>query len=193
MAMIHEKMCAIMAEMPSISKSQKNAQQGFKFRGIDDVMNALYPLLVKHSVYIRPDVQEIRMEDSTTKSGSVMHRAIVTVKYEFQTEDGSSVSCSCYGEGMDSGDKATSKAMAIAMKYAMFQTFCIPTEEMARTDPDRETPEEQVTVCTDCGKPIAPVTTASGRTIPANEIVERSVKAYGQALCYDCCAARKQK
>ena len=40
------------------------------------------------------------------------------------------------GEGMDSGDKATNKAMAIAYKYACFQTFCIPTEEMK--DPDSE-------------------------------------------------------
>ena len=40
---------------------------------------------------------------------------------------------------MDSGDKATNKAMAIAMKYALFQVFCIPTEEMK--DPDAETPE----------------------------------------------------
>ena len=37
---------------------------------------------------------------------------------------------------MDSGDKATNKAMAIAFKYACFQVFCIPTEEMK--DPDAE-------------------------------------------------------
>ena len=37
---------------------------------------------------------------------------------------------------MDSGDKATNKAMSIAFKYACFQTFCIPTEEMV--DPDAE-------------------------------------------------------
>ena len=41
---------------------------------------------------------------------------------------------------MDSGDKATNKAMAIAFKYACFQVFCIPTEEMK--DPDGETPEQ---------------------------------------------------
>ena len=45
------------------------------------------------------------------------------------------------GEGMDSGDKATNKAMAIAFKYACFQVFCIPTEEM--NDPDSESPEAQ--------------------------------------------------
>ena len=43
------------------------------------------------------------------------------------------------GEGMDSGDKASNKAMAIAYKYALFQVFCIPTEEM--TDPDGESYE----------------------------------------------------
>ena len=29
---------------------------------------------------------------------------------------------------MDSGDKATNKAMSAAYKYAALQTFCIPTE-----------------------------------------------------------------
>lgn len=42
---------------------------------------------------------------------------------------------------MDSGDKATNKAMAIAFKYACFQVFCIPTEEMK--DPDAECHEIQ--------------------------------------------------
>ena len=40
------------------------------------------------------------------------------------------------GEGMDSGDKASNKALAVAFKYACFQVFCIPTEEMK--DPDAE-------------------------------------------------------
>jgi hypothetical protein len=70
--------------------------------------------------------------------------SICTIKYTFYAEDGSSVSATVIGEGMDSGDKATNKAMSIAFKYACFQVFCIPTEEMK--DPDADTPEESRSV-----------------------------------------------
>ena len=43
---------------------------------------------------------------------------------------------------MDSGDKASNKALSIAFKYACFQVFCIPTEEMK--DPDAETPPDSI-------------------------------------------------
>ena len=60
------------------------------------------------------------------------------IKYTFYAEDGSNVSAVVIGEGMDSAAKASNKAMAVGMKYAMFQVFCIPTEEMP--DSDAETP-----------------------------------------------------
>jgi hypothetical protein len=55
----------------------------------------------------------------------------VTVEAEFDfvsSQDGSKHTVKTYGEAMDSGDKATNKAMSAAYKYAAFQTFCIPTE-----------------------------------------------------------------
>ncbi len=64
------------------------------------------------------------------------------MKFRFCADDGSSIEAVTIGEGMDSGDKATNKAMAVAFKYACFQVFCIPTEEMK--DPDADTPEPNV-------------------------------------------------
>lgn len=127
---IYESITKIMEEVPAIGKNQINAQQKFKFRGIDDVMNALQPLLAKNKVFIVPEILEQTREERTT----------CKIKYKFYAEDGSSIEAVTIGEGMDSGDKATNKAMAIAMKYALFQVFCIPTEEMK--DPDGETPDE---------------------------------------------------
>jgi len=46
------------------------------------------------------------------------------------------VSAVIIGEGMDSGDKASNKALAVGLKYACFQMFMIPTEDMI--DPDSE-------------------------------------------------------
>lgn len=136
---IYQSITKIMEEVPSVGKTQKNKTQGFMYRGIDDVMNALQPLLAKNKVFIVPEIlDQIREERVTSKGGNLIY-SICKIKYKFYAEDGSSIEAITIGEGMDSGDKATNKAMAIAMKYALFQVFCIPTDEMK--DPASETPE----------------------------------------------------
>lgn len=137
---IYQSITKIMEEVPSIGKTQRNKTQGFMYRGIDDVMNALQPLLANNKVFIVPEILEQTREERTTSKGGNLIYSICKIKYKFYAEDGSSVEAITIGEGMDSGDKATNKAMAIAMKYALFQVFCIPTDEMK--DPDSETPEQ---------------------------------------------------
>ena len=135
---IYEAIADIMKEGYAISKSKRNQQQGFMYRGIDDVMNTFQPLMAERGIFLVPEViNSTREERQTTKGGNLIY-SVLTVKYTFYASDGSSVSATVIGEGMDSGDKASNKAMAVAMKYAMFQVFCIPTEEMQ--DPDGETP-----------------------------------------------------
>lgn len=137
---IYQSITKIMEEVPSIGKTQRNKTQGFMYRGIDDVINALQPLLAKNKVFIVPEILEQMREERTTSKGGNLIYSICKIKYKFYAEDGSSVEAITIGEGMDSGDKATNKAMAIAMKYALFQVFCIPTDEIK--DPDSETPEQ---------------------------------------------------
>lgn len=134
---IYESISKCMEEIGAVSKDAVNKQQGFKYRGIDAVMNAINPALVKNHVFIVPEVLEQQRQERTTKNGSVLIYSICRIKYTFYAEDGSCIEAVTVGEGMDSGDKATNKAMAIAFKYACFQVFCIPTEEMK--DPDEET------------------------------------------------------
>lgn len=135
---IYQSITKILEEVPAIGKNKKNTTQGFMFRGIDDVMNTFQPLLAKHKVFMVPQILEQTREERQTSKGGTLIYSICKIKYIFYAEDGSSIEAIVVGEGMDSGDKATNKAMAIAMKYAMFQVFCIPTEEMK--DPDGETP-----------------------------------------------------
>ena len=135
---IYQSITKILEEVPAIGKNKKNTTQGFMFRGIDDVMNTFQPLLAKHKVFMVPQILEQTREERQTSKGGTLIYSICKIKYIFYAEDGSSIEAIVVGEGMDSGDKATNKAMAIAMKYAMFQVFCIPTEEMR--DPDGETP-----------------------------------------------------
>ena len=128
-----------MEEIGAVGKDAVNKQQGFKYRGIDAVMNAINPALVKNHVFIVPEVLEQQRQERVTNKGGTLIYSICKIKYTFYAEDGSSIEAITVGEGMDSGDKATNKAMAIAFKYACFQVFCIPTEEMK--DPDGETPD----------------------------------------------------
>ncbi len=138
---IYQAMAAILAEIPSIGKDNRNKDQGFQYRGIDDVYNALHPLLAKHKVFMAPTVLSRTSEDRATKNGGALQCVTLSVEYRFFHADGSFISCTVMGEGRDTSDKATNKAMAAAHKYALLQTFCIPTEDIGQDDPDAETPE----------------------------------------------------
>lgn len=138
---IYESIAAVMASIGAVGKDSENQQQGFMFRGIDAVMNAINPALVKHKIFIVPEILEQTREERTNAKGTTLIYSICKIKYTFFAEDGSSVFAIVIGEGMDTGDKATNKAMSIAFKYACFQVFCIPTEEMV--DPDAECHEVQ--------------------------------------------------
>lgn len=124
---------AVMSDLGAITKDKRNQQQGFNYRGVDDVMNALNPQMVKHKLFCVPEVIRQEREERKTVKGNNLIYSIVTMRYTLYAEDGSSIQAVVIGEGMDSGDKATNKAMAIAYKYAMFQIFSIPTEETAQT------------------------------------------------------------
>ena len=133
---IYKAINEVMKEIGAVGKNQKNSQQGFMYRGIDAVMNAINPALTNHGVFVVPEVLEQTREERTTSKGNLLIYSICKIKFSFFAEDGSHVEAITIGEGMDSGDKATNKAMSIAFKYACFQVFCIPTEEMV--DPDAE-------------------------------------------------------
>lgn len=112
-----------------ISKDRKNQQQGYAFRGIDDVYEALAPLLAENGVVVLPHYTERSCVERTTAKGGVIFYAVVKGTFELvDSTDCSSTTCELYGEAMDSADKATNKAMSAAYKYMCLQTFCIPTE-----------------------------------------------------------------
>jgi hypothetical protein len=131
---IYKAITDAMADISPIAKGKRNKEQGFQYRGVDDIMNELSPILSKHKIFIYPEVIDKQRQERQTKSGSTLLYSILTIKYHFATDDGSEVYTTVVGEGMDSGDKASNKAMAVAFKYACLQMFCIPTEDI--DDPD---------------------------------------------------------
>lgn len=139
---IFEAIPLIIADIGAVGKDKKNQQQGFMYRGIDDVMNAISPVIAKYGVFVVPEILEESRNERATKSGGINFIVYLRIKFTFFASDGSSISAVTIGEAMDTADKGSNKAMAIAFKYACFQVFCIPTEEMK--DPDAETPEPSV-------------------------------------------------
>ena len=128
---VYKAIAAIIGEMSQegIGKDSVNQQQRWNFRGIDAVYNALAPKLAKHELMILPRVLSRECTDRLTKNGGNMFYVVVDCEFDFvSAKDGSKHTVRIFGEAMDTGDKATNKAMSIALKYAAFQTFFIPTE-----------------------------------------------------------------
>lgn len=140
---INDRMVAVAKRIASegIGKTRKNTHQNYNFRGVDEVMNAFAPLLADAGIYLRPSYTERTVVERQGKTGVLIY---VTVRGEFTFTDDAGESVTVgpfYGEAMDSGDKATNKAMAAAFKYAMFQTFCVPLEGVTGGDADSVTHE----------------------------------------------------
>jgi len=142
MSDVYKTIIAIAGELAQsgIAKNRNNQQQGYKFRGIDDVLNELAPLLAKHGLCILPRVLNRTCVERQTAKGGVIFYVTVEVEFVFvAASDGSSHVVKMFGEAMDSADKATNKSMSAAYKYAAFQAFCIPTE--GDNDADSQTHE----------------------------------------------------
>lgn len=142
---IHVLMGKILSELPAIGKNQENTQQHFMFRGIDDVMNKLNPIMSKYGVFVVPhDVLELEHEQRTSKGGGAMYAAFLTMKYRWYGPRGDWVDTVGIGEGTDSLDKASPKAMTGAFKYMIFETLAISTKEAADADSDKTSPPETI-------------------------------------------------
>ena len=145
---VYKAINAVQAELATIGivKDKRNSQgAGYNFRGIDDVYNAIAPLLAKHGLCILPRVLTRECVERQSKNGGALFYITVEAEFDFvSSEDGTKHTVKTFGEAMDSGDKATNKAMSAAYKYACFQAFSIPTE--SREDADYQTHEVKPTL-----------------------------------------------
>lgn len=139
MTTIQAALVAVMNDVNAVGKLEKNTHQGFNFRGIDAVVNAVGPALRKHSVVVMPEVLDYTYgEIEIGKDRKATGHAKVKVAYTFYGPDGDSLTTTVVAESMDSGDKATAKAMSVAFRTALLQALCLPTTE---PDPDASTYE----------------------------------------------------
>lgn len=132
MATIYESINRVMRDVTSLGKGQRNNHQGFNFRGIDDVMNHCGPAMRKHGVVAAPiKVEAVAGEKQLRNSVAKSIDLLVTIRWA--NTEGEFMDTQVAAEAFDSGDKATAKAMSVALRTAYLQVLCLPTEE---PDPD---------------------------------------------------------
>lgn len=140
--MIFTRLGEVMADVREVAKRDRMVERGsvkYEFRGIDAVLNAVGPALRERKVLVKPtlvDIDKTTVEVGAADNRRTMASVEVRVRYTFvSAEDGSEFDVEVPGEAFDSGDKATSKAMSVAYRIALIQTFALPTDS---PDPDEE-------------------------------------------------------
>lgn len=141
MSKIHTAVHGVMRDIAKtgIAKLKKNMQQGYNFRGIEDAMNELSPLLVNNGIIVTPSYSDLHIIDRVKgdpADAKATRFATIKGTFKYEAEDGSFVVGECYGEAMDSGDKAVTKAQSVAFRTALFQQFVVPFMAMDPEDSD---------------------------------------------------------
>lgn len=136
-------LAAVMDDVRAVEKTEVNKQQGFMYRGVDAVVDAVGPALRAHQVVVLPMVEQFDMATiEVGKQRTTMTRATVRVRYRFIVEDGSSVDAVVVGESFDAGDKSLAKAMSVCYRTLLLQVLALPTNQ---PDPDADTYERAPT------------------------------------------------
>ena len=133
---LHEALIKVREDVGVIGKTEKNTQQNFFYRGIDQILKKVGPALITHGVNVFPELRSLDWRDIVTGKGTRMREVTVTVAYTYVGPEGDERVSVVAGEAADAGDKAVSKAMAVALRISHIQTLQIPTGEQ---DPDAQT------------------------------------------------------
>jgi len=131
---VHEAWANTMRDLAPVPKGGYNDAQRFKFRGIDQVMNALAGPMRTHGTFVIPEILDARYEAS---QDGRFTSARLTVRFTLYGPNGDSIAGSSQGEAKDTYDKATSKAMAMAFKYFLFYAGMIPLDASSIEDGER--------------------------------------------------------
>jgi hypothetical protein len=158
MALIHEKIIALLESASAVAKDQRNVEQNFNYRGIDAVVNAVSPLFKEHGVAVLPTkILEHDIQRFENKTGKLVTDTKLTIEYTWIAEDGSTFVTEVAGYGRDYADKGTAKAASVAFRTLLLQSLALPTDDK---DPDAESIEVERAVPVG-NAPAAPAETIS--------------------------------
>lgn len=142
---IYQKMSAITQEISTVAKNLQvgEGKNQYKAVGEADVLAAVKPVEAKHGVYSYPYSREIVESGemiATTKYGerkSLYLRLKTIYRFVNMEKPDEYIDITTYGDGVDSQDKATGKAMTYSDKYALLKAYKIQTGD----DPDQNASE----------------------------------------------------
>lgn len=142
---IHELIPKIAAELGAVGKNRQMGDQGgYKYRGVEDIVNALSPILASHGVYVRVEVLERetafhdRVDRQGVKYGFQTHTILKVAHWLIAADETIAGPWVTIGEALDVSDKSSNKAMTAAWKYAMVDAFTVAYAD--QDDPDDHRP-----------------------------------------------------
>lgn len=128
---IFQKINMISSEVGKIEKTGRNTNQNYNFIEQAVVVSIIKGLLDEHGVSIIPSVDDHQVISKEKGAKIIVHLTFTVVNTD-NVED--RLICHWVGEGDDSLDKGTTKALTSAQKYFYMKLFNISDKD----DPDAE-------------------------------------------------------
>lgn len=186
---IYEKIAAIMQDVQYLAKDDHVSFGSTSYKALSEekVTSIMRAEMLKHKLVVFP------ISQVANRTGNITHVDVVYRMVNVENPEESIEIASC-GDGADTQDKGSGKAMTYAFKYMWLRTFALPTGE----DPDKVSSaeldeKERNPVCGRCGAMIAPVKNRSGETWQPKDMAKYAQSRYGMPLCGDCMRAAKKE
>lgn len=189
---IYEKIAAIMKDVQYLAKDDHVSFGSTSYKALSEekVTSIMRAELLKYNLVVFP------VSQATNRTGNITHVDVVYRMVNVENPEESIEIASC-GDGADTQDKGSGKAMTYAFKYMWLRTFALPTGE----DPDKISTEEleykaktqQEGICERCQKPIYPVKKRDGKPWEVADMVTYSRKMFNAQLCGDCMKLAKKE
>lgn len=142
---VQELLVRVMQDVEVITKDDRNAAQGYQFRGVDATMNTVGPILRKHGLVCVPVSMSVLVDkDVPTQRNTMMRGVTVRVRWAFMGPAGDTLTVETLGEANDSGDKAIPKATSVAYRELWLKTLCVPTQDPTEDVDKSPSPERAV-------------------------------------------------
>lgn len=126
----------------------------YKYLSAEKTIKVMREELAKHKLVVYPVKQE------SQRNGNITHLDITYRLVDTENPEDFIEVVSC-GDGMDTADKASGKAMTYAYKYMFWRTFCIPVGD----DPDKIASEQLVDEQKASQSATEPITELQGKSL----------------------------
>jgi hypothetical protein len=127
---VHVAWSRVMATVGAVGKDQGGTSGiNYKFRGVDMALNVFGPACRLHGVLVLPVNVAASYRDAKTSTGKATRECTVLVTYRIVGPAGDHLDVMAAGESLDSGDKGSAKAQAVALRTLLFHAGLVPVED----------------------------------------------------------------